>query len=252
MRRHSIFWGLILLGGGVLILLNALGMGEEYALVPMLGSLLLLAISVASFVKLNFVMGFVPLSIITYLWRFKLAEQFGDRYKDLNIWILLLAAFLLGIGLSVIFWKSKRSRFSHRHHYGRWSSNPSDSSCDNREWADAVTSTDDSECVNVESTFGESIKYVRSTNLKSVHIISRFSSTKVYFDQCQVSPEGTTIQMECSFSGVFLYVPRSWNIRNQTRSVAGNVEGVSFSSGGDIPVTLTGEVRFGNVKIIYV
>ena len=98
MRRHSIFWGIILLGGGVLLLLNALVIGTQYELVPMLGSLLLLAISVVSLVRLNFVMGFLPLSVIAYLWR----DRIG--LPDKNIWLVFVAALLLGIGLSSIFW----------------------------------------------------------------------------------------------------------------------------------------------------
>src|ERR1035437_2000206 len=93
MKRHSIFWGGILLGSGVLLVLYALGIGSQFALVPVIGSLLLLAVSISSFAELNFVFGLLPLPIIAYLWRDRLG------IADMNLWLLLVAAFLLGIGL---------------------------------------------------------------------------------------------------------------------------------------------------------
>lgn len=244
MKNHSIFWGIILLGGGVLLVLNALGIGTAFQLVPMLGSLLLLAISVVSFSRLNFVTGLLPLPIITYLWR----DQLG--LQNMNLWMLLLAALLVGIGLSSIFWRFRKKKFddschSGRHgHHGDWSS---------EDWktGGTITSTDDSEYVDVDSSFGEHVKYVRSENLKKVKIDSNFSSVKVYFDQCKVSPEGAVINVDCNFSGVFLYVPRTWNLNNQIHVFAGSVDGATMSSGDYTPVTLIGNVNFGNVKIIY-
>jgi hypothetical protein len=234
MRKRSIFWGLILLGGGVLIILNALGIGEKSDLVPMLGSLLLAAISIASFVKLNFVMGFLPLSVITYLWRGKLGLP-----EDLEIWTLLLAALLLGIGMSIIFWRVKRPKIEKYFHRVDCSTNT------------ATTSTDDNEEVTVESSFGENVKYIRSTNLKIVKVYGNFSSIKVFFDECKVSPEGATIFVDCNFSGVELHVPRTWNIDNQTHVVGGSVEGATLSSGDFTTVKLIGDVHFGSVKIVY-
>lgn len=245
MRRHSIFWGIILLGGGMLLLLNALGIGSQFALVPMLGSLLLLAISVVSLVRLNFVMGFLPLSVIAYLWR----DSIG--LPDKNVWLVFVAALLLGIGLSSIFWKAKRARFAGRHNRGdRWGSGDS---CGHGDWSSTgtVTSTEDGEFVDVDSNFGEHVKYVRSTNLKKVKVDGNFSSIKVYFDQCQVSPEGLSIYVDCNFAGVVLYVPRTWNIDNQMHVFAGSVDGIRLSSGDNTPINLIGEVHFGEVKIVY-
>jgi len=245
MKRHSIFWGGILLGSGVLLVLYALGIGSQFALVPVIGSLLLLAVSISSFAELNFIFGLLPLPIIAYLWRDRLG------IADMNLWLLLLAAFLLGIGLSSIFWRFKKNKYQDRWHhgyhgrhgrYGRrgdWSS------------SSTTTSEDENEVVVVDATFGEQIKYVRSTNLKKVQISSSFSSVKVYFDGCTVSPEGLTIMVDCNFSGIVLNIPRTWNIDNQTRSAFGSVEGAILSSGDYTQVTLIGDVHFGGVKINY-
>ena len=248
MKRHSIFWGGILLGSGVLLVLYALGLGSQFALVPVIGSLLLAAISISSLVDLNFVFGLLPLPIIAYLWR----DQLG--ISNMNLWLLLLAAFLLGIGLSSIFWRFKKNKYQdkwqhgwhgHHRHHGRCGRDG--------DWTTSSTTTseDENEVVVVDSTFGEQIKYIRSTNLKKVQISSSFSSVKVFFDGCTVSPEGLTIMVDCNFSGIVLNIPRTWNIDNQTRSAFGSVDGAILSSGDYTQVTLVGDVHFGGVKINY-
>ena len=235
MKRHSYLWGLFVLGGGLLLLAHALGMGNSYGVVPILGSFLLLAFSVMSFTRMNFVFGLFPLSLIALIWQ----DELG--ISDVNPWLLMGSSVILGIGLSIIFHKSKCGRyercFSHRHF---------------RDQVASSTSSDEGESVTIESTFGDQVKYVRSADLKSVKIDSNFSSVKVYFDQCQVNPEGATIFVDCNFSGVFLYIPRTWNIENKAQVFAGSVEGASTGGGDFIKVTLVGDVNFGSVKIIYV
>lgn len=241
MRKHSIFWGIIVIAGGVLLLLNALGIGSGLIsgvdLVPALGSLVLLAISIASLAELNFVFGLLPLSIITYLWRAKIG------LPDLQLWPILLAALLLGIGLSIIFGRFRKHRFEkywNGRHHGEFTS------------SESITGGDENEFVNVESTFGETTKYIRSNNLKRVNIDSRFGSTKVYFDQCQLSPEGTSIYVDCNFGSVMLFVPRTWNIDNHVKAAFGSVEGASMSAGDFVKVDLIGDCKFGSVKINYI
>ena len=237
MKRHSIFWGVIVIAGGVLLLLNALGIGSSFDLVPALGSLVLLAVSIASFAELNFVFGLLPLSVITFLWRDKIG------IPDLQLWPILLAALLLGIGLSIIFGRFKKHKFEkcwEGHSHGEFTT------------SESITSGDENEFVNIESTFGEATKYIRSSNLKKVSIESSFSTTKVYFDQCQLSPEGASIYVDCNFASVILYIPRTWNIDNQAHAAFGSVDGASMSSGDFVKVTLIGEVHFGSVMINYI
>ncbi len=239
MRKHSIFWAIVLLGCGVLLLLNSLNIGiGGMPTLEIVGSVLLLAISISSLAELNFFIGLLPLSVILYLWR----DYVG--VPDMKLWPVMLGAGLLGIGLSIIFgiFKKKCSKWMHWHTYA------GDGECSRM---DSVTSTDENETVHVESTFGEHVKYVRSSNLKHVKAEANFSSIKIYFDQCTLSPEGTVIDVEANFAGVFLYIPRNWNIDNRVKVFAGNVEGATNSAGDYKTVLLTGEVNFGNVKIMY-
>lgn len=239
MRKHSIFWAIVLLGCGVLLLLNSLNIGiGGMPTLEIVGSALLLAISISSLVELNFFFGLLPLSVILYLWR----DYVG--VPDMRLWPVMLGAGLLGIGLSMIFGRFRKNG-------KKWFQFHAHSP--NGDWAPtgAVTSTDENERVVVESSFGEHVKYVRSSNLKSVKADANFSSIKIYFDQCTISPEGVQIEVEANFAGVFLYIPRKWNIDNRIKVFAGAVEGASNPSGDYTTVLLTGECNFASVKIIY-
>jgi hypothetical protein len=81
------------------------------------------------------------------------------------------------------------------------------------------------EFVTVEANFGEFTKYIHASNLKRVRLNCNASSMKIYFDQCQISPEGLEIVLNTNFSGVILHVPRSWTIDNQLAVTAGAVNG---------------------------
>ncbi len=239
MRKHSIFWAIVLLSCGGLLLLNSLNIGiGDMPTLEIVGSVLLLAISISSLVELNFFFGLLPLSVILYLWR----DYVG--VPDMRLWPVMLGAGLLGIGLSMIFGRFRKNGKNWFH--CRFNS-------PNGDWSptNTVTSTDENETVVVESTFGEHVKYVRSTNLKNVKAEANFSSIKIYFDQCMLSPEGAQINVEANFAGVFLYIPRTWNIDNRMKVFAGSVEGASNASGDFKTVLLTGECNFANVKIIY-
>ena len=242
MRKRSIVWGILLVMGGILLVLNGLGIGTEYGLVPILGSVLLAGISITCFIDLNFIIGMIPLPIIAYLWR----DQLG--MPQMNLWLMIGASVIIGIGLSAIFGNKMRERFrqrfADRHPDGFFREGP----CVN---AGAGTSDADDNLV-VSVSFGEQIKYAKSTSLKTATVRSEFGNVKVYFDQCIPDPEGLKIYVDCRFGGVVLYVPRTWNIDNQVNGFAGNVDGATMSSGDYQKVTLSGDLRFGEVKIVYI
>ncbi len=237
MKKNSVFWGLVLLGGGVLVLLFALGIGESSDLFRAIASLILLAIGVSSLVRMNFVLGSLAPAGIVYLWR----DAIG--FPDVELWHLLLGAVLLGCGLSVIFWKQKQTRMKdwNCHRFVHISSDE-----------EAPRTEDNGDYVRVDASFTEQVKYVRSENFKGAEIDVNFGAVKMYFDGCTVSPEGATIHLDVSFAGVELHIPRTWNIDNQASALFGGIEGASSSAGGLVTVKLTGEVHFGGVKIMYI
>jgi predicted membrane protein len=231
----KLFWGLLIIGIGVLLLLNAIFPEQDIPAVKIIGTVLLLAVSIASLTKFKYVLFFVPLALIAYIWR--AAPQLAFM-ANVNIWLLLLAAVLLGVGLSIIF---------HRRSHIHVEINGTDSAGRTEE----VLS--ENEQVDIDASWGDHIKYVHADNLKQARIKSSFASTKVYFDQCNVSAEGLNIAINGSFSEIVLNVPKEWEINNHISTFAGDVKSMSpMHLDNKIKVNLSGSINFAELRINYV
>lgn len=241
MKNTKWFWGLIILGAGILLILSALGIGEEIGLLRVIGSALLLGISVESLVKSRFFLFPIPLALAVYLWR----DTLG--FADLNLTLLLIAAVVVGIGLSILFHKKQHHEFTFH--------GP-------EKWKDAGTSfgqtetqeiLGENELINLEASFSEQIKYIHATNLKRANLSSNFAEMVVYFDQCQISEEGLTIHISGNFTEMVLNVPRAWAIENQVSVFAASVNTVNEKAvEGKAKVLLNGSINFGELKIVYI
>lgn len=232
----KLFWGLLIIGTAILLLLNAFFPDEKLPIIKIIGSTLLLAGAVASLTRFRFIFFFLPLAIIVLIWRTSPLLSF---LQVLDPWLLLLVAFLLGIGLSLIF-----HRKSHVH---------VDIGSKDRAFASGNTANHD-EFVNIDVNFGEHIKHIHAENLRRVQIKCHFASTKIYLNSCTAGPEGVIININCSFSDLTLDVPRVWAIDNQISTFAGEVKTISppVESGDKVQVKLTGSVNFAQLKINFV
>ena len=63
---EKVLWPVLILGSGILLLLKAFGIGEEFGTFRVIGSLILLGISLASLIRYQFFTFLVPLSLIAY------------------------------------------------------------------------------------------------------------------------------------------------------------------------------------------
>lgn len=226
---EKVLWPVLILGSGILLLLKAFGIGEEFGTFRVIGSLILLGTSLASLIRYQFFTFLVPLSLIAYLWRFQLG------LAEMDVRLLLLAALILSIGLSLLFRKKSSAR---------WHNSCSDT------WTKSEEIVNEDERVTIDASFSEQTKYIHASHLKRVQISSNFASTKVFFDQCQVSPEGLEINLNVHFAGVVLMVPANWRIQSQASVFAAEINDET-RQGPDVvyPVRLTGNVNFAEVKI---
>jgi hypothetical protein len=232
MKMSKLFWGLLVIGAGILLLLSALGLGGESLAIPIIGSALLLAVAIASLTKFRFVLFFIPLAFIAYIWR----GQIG--YENLGLWPLLGAAVLLGIGLSVIFHKKPSVHITvpKNDSFGR-----------------TEETYTENEFVNISSSWGEHIKYIHANNLKKAEIYSSCADTRIYFDQCQASPEGLEIQVNANLTQVVLIVPRSWVINSKISIFAAEVSNPAPARPEQpVNVNLTGKISLAELRIEYV
>ena len=237
MRNKNLFWGIFFIVAAGAIVVNQLGYFVGISLFNLVLTILLVPIVIESVVHLNFPGILFPLAILGILY----AENLG--IQNLVPWPILVTALLGSIGFSILF----KSSWPHRHidHFHHSS---------NEENFGEIINTEDESNVEYKVNFGSGIKYVNSENLKTANLSCSFGALKVYFDNSKPDVEGARINIEASFSGVELYIPKTWKIVNEVNVSLGGIEEKNnrYNTGEGSTVTLTGKISFSGVEIIYV
>ncbi len=233
MKNRNWFWGLFFIVAGVLVIVNRLGYFTNINLFSLILTLFLIPILVKSILRLHFPGVLFPVAFLCMIY----AKPLG--MEALVPWPVLFAAFFGSIGLSILFHKPRHffhHRFSEERH----------------ERFEEIIDGPDDEVVNCYVSFGSSIKYVNSENLKKATIGASFGALKVYFDNTKISSEGATINIDASFAAIELYIPKNWNTLNQLSVSLSGVEEKNRKEGVSGPtVRLVGEVSFSGIEIIY-
>lgn len=223
-------WGLFFIISAVAVLAGAMGLIPEISFFKLLVTVLCIAIMVASIKDLSWPGILFPIAVLCIV------------YDDmLGIEVLtpgpVLAAALLGsIGLSMIFRPKKE--ISH-----------------NAGTSQFVDSGENvyGNSINMSTTFGGSTKYINTDEFENATISCTFGAMKVYFDNATMKTGEAVVDLDVSFAGVELYVPRTWSVNSNVKAAFGGVEQRNCSNGDLGPMLrLTGEVNFGGVKVIYI
>ena len=94
---------------------------------------------------------------------------------------------------------------------------------------------------------------MNSENFKYAQFDASFGEIKAYLDNAKIEGHDAQINVDVSFAGVELYLPKQWTVINQVSAVFGAVDEKNRNqSDGTVKLTLTGKVSFGGVTIIYV
>ncbi|MDR1563756.1 MAG: hypothetical protein LBS74_02235 [Oscillospiraceae bacterium] len=230
----GILWGVYLIAAAVILVLNQFfGYFSFVGLFELAAVLVLAPIVVASIVKLEFFGAFLAVGIFAVIF----SAWLGIPYE--KAWIVLGVSALVGIGFSLIFrglrhkvWKG------YRYHFNR---------------SAVQDSTSDSDTVQVEASFSETNQQINSQNLKSVYVKCSFGSCNVFFKDATLAPEGASLTLDCSFGGVELYIPKSWNVILKASASFGGISEKNRSEPNSTQtLTITGNVSFGGVTIIYI
>jgi predicted membrane protein len=149
-----------------------------------------------------------------------------------------LAAFLASIGFSILFSKHRFCGVYHIH---------------KDDGFDKTINEKDDESVNVDVSFGSTIKYVNTENFKVANLKSSFGSMEVYFDNAKIKEDSAVIKLDVSFSGVEIYLPREWKVINKVDTTLGGIEIKNNSNEKTTKtVTIKGRISFGGVEIHYI
>lgn len=230
MKKKDMFWGLILILAAACVIINSLGIFVEISIFKIIVTIILAAIIIRSIRPLHFSGVLFPIAFLCILY------DEAWNITNLTPWPVLLTALLLSIGLSMIF-KNHKHNWCHYH----------------EEHFEEVINQPDDNVVNCYASFSSKMKYVNSDNFERANIKCSFGAMKVYFDNAVINSGKADINLDVSFSGVELYIPKTWKIIDQTDSAFGAMS--EKNRGGDsnlTVVTIRGKISFGGVEIIYI
>ena len=75
----------------------------------------------------------------------------------------------------------------------------------------------------------------------------------VYFDNAIMEKENAVVKIDVSFAGMQLYIPRGWNVINNTSASFGAVEEKNrIDAVKTNTLTLIGGISFAGVEIFYI
>jgi len=234
----SAFWGLIIILIAVYLILSNIGILHGSVLSVIL-TIIMLAITISGFAKLQFTGALLGLSHLVYMYRDPLHIP-----ESLSGWIIILAGVLIGIGLDMILKNAKRN-----HNTPPYVEFVSDSRSD----SNGQNVFDYEGRVSVSNSFGDHTKYVDSNNLSYATVENSFGNLTVYFDNAVLSNAAATIDVKNGFGNCNLYLPATWRLDLHEDSGFGKVliHGAPSHDPQSPVVHLKVDNGFGSVQIYF-
>jgi hypothetical protein len=233
----KIFWGLFFMAAGAFVVLDQFYAFTNITLLSLLLTIFVVAILIKSLLKLSFTGILFSLAFLAIIYSEPL------HLGNITPVPVLLASLFGSIGLSIIFNKHHFYRGCHFERHGHH----------HRERYSEVINGADGDVVNVDVNFGSSIKYVNSEDFKEANLKSNFGSIKAFFDNAKIKGDTATINIDLSFSGAELYIPKDWKIVNKIDATLGGVDYKNDSNEkAKKTVTLTGRISLSGIEIIYI
>ncbi|MDR2609918.1 MAG: hypothetical protein LBC58_00510 [Clostridiales Family XIII bacterium] len=257
---YRVFWGMVFLLAGAAIILNVTGIFEIPSgvdLGDLVWSVALALVFVWSILHRFWFFTFCAIIGAGAVWR----DQLG--LPNESFWPIAGAALLLSIGLSILLKPKRRYDWSYeyigRSSPGQGGSDGSEAQTPHKEGVASsggihTSATGDDNDVFIKASFGATIKYVNAQALKHAYLDCSFGSIKAFFDNAAIHADGAVIEIDNSFGGVELYIPKEWRLTDDINRMLGGVDvkNPGFEKATGPPVTLTGSVKFGGIEIIYV
>ena len=195
MKKEKIFWGLVLILGGIFLIISKLGYFPDVNVFSLLLTVFLVVVIVKSLLHINFAGILFPIAFICIIYD----KQLG--ITNITPWTVLIAALLGSIGLSMIFHKHTKW-FNTKHN--------------DEDYKFEKIDVEDESNVRFKTSFGASIKYINTDKFEQADFNCSFGAMKIYFDNAIMSNDNAIVRINASFSGIELYVPKTWNIDDKT------------------------------------
>lgn len=247
-RGRKVFWGIFLLFGAVFLVVSRMGYLQDVGVIGILFAIFFLGIILQGIVERSFGKILFPIACLCII--------FDDflGITAITPWTVLIAAALGTAGLNLIF-KRKHSYFY------KWDWR--EQAMDEEKYVDLEESfvveekpeesLQGGQKIFFRTNFSSAVKYVSASNFEYAALECSFGNMKVFFDDARIPGGSATIDLSVSFGAVQLYLPKEWYVNNQTDCVCGTVEEKNHSRSSGCPmVTLTGDVSFSGVTIVYI
>ena len=232
---ERIFWGLFLIVAAVVLVVGQLGFLQGVGLFSILLTIVLAACLINSIIHFSMTGILFSIAFLCIVY----AKPLG--ITAITPWTVLGAALLGSIGFSIIFHKKK----DYHKYYKKYDNH------DNEGFETVETCVNN--CEKLSTSFGSSIKYIKSDDFQKADIDCRFGGMKIYFDSAVIKQDVAEIDLDVSFGGVELFIPKEWQIENNvSASCAGIDEKNHNNSTGSPVLRLNGKISFSGITIIYV
>lgn len=239
MKNKSWFWGVFLILAAGLAIASQLGGFGYLSVWSLLATIALLALIVYSIASRNAFGIFIPIALLYAIYRVPF------NLPRISLWILLIAAVLLSMGIEMIFHnqlKNYRNRHWEKDHHIASNFSHSDQVGDDNH-------------PSISASFTESSRYLHASALQSGNFSVSFGSLNVYMDNVALDPAGANIKVDCSFGSMIIYVPNHWTVNEQIHVSIGDAKNETrfySAENVDSPVlNVYGNVQFGEIKICH-
>ncbi len=263
-RGRNWFWGIFLLVAGIFVVVAQFTSFANFSFWNIALGVLLTAAFIQSLISRNWTAALLSLALSYLIFH----DPLG--LPHISPWLLILAAVLTGIGLSMIIHKPQKwHQYSHTQHLppqGGWQAQDAGYAGEgaagesytaegpqNGALKSDGNADDNHPCLTV--SFGAASRYLHSTALEDGYFKSSFGAMEVYLDQARLGPNGATLTLEASFGAIKLYVPAHWNVQESITTSLGGVDNDSRRARPDLslpPLRLVGSASFGAIEITYV
>ena len=246
-KLREVFWGIALVAVAIFLVMNQLHLFAFHLKISMIiwtiifGAALIESLADRSLFGTTFSIAFL---LIVY------AEPL--HITKIVPWTVLIAAFLIYLGLSLIFKRSWFPKTVYFNQKKRQDFKNNHSRADNNV-LNASNSEADGEDIVINQRLSSVSRYISSKNLRSITINSSLGEVEVYLDQAEAAGDTVVADINGTMGEIEFYLPSSWKVDSQNLNVAlGELEIEGESTGGGPTLVLTGHSSMGEIEVYYV
>ena len=245
--KKSVYWGLSFLGIAALIIASSLNLLNGLGFWTVFLTIVFLSVLVDGIV--DFSVGNVAFScaFLYMIWDGPL------NLPHISAVSLLFAAFFTTIGLNLLLKRMRVEAFKNKH-MKRFEAHIDSFEKNAERFEDGSNvEYDAGEHIMCKSRYGGMKKYITSQNLQSVLVDVSFGSGEIYFDQANAPTGVVDMEIDCSFGGIKIYIPRSWAIENNISNTMGAISTHGSPTGENlVTIKARGDINAGSIDIRYV